>query len=164
MRRTPLSAVKPEIRRLQSIDGDLYREIRLEALRQNPEAFSSTFDYEAMQGPAWFANRLARSAVFGAFLDGTLVGIASFYVEADPKETHKGTLAGMYVRPAARRAGIGRRLVEVILEHARGSVELVRLAVVTNNRTALQLYRRLGFTEYGFEEPRTAIVISTACF
>ena len=58
----------------------------------------------------------------------------------------------MYVRPAARGAGIGRRLVEVILEHARGGVELVRLAVVTNNRTALQLYRRLGFTEYGFEE------------
>ena len=58
----------------------------------------------------------------------------------------------MYVRPAARRAGIGRRLVEVILEHARGGVELVRLAVVTNNRTALQLYRRLGFAEYGFEE------------
>ena len=91
MGRRPLSAIKLEIRRLQPIDGDLYREIRLEALRQNPEAFSSTFDYEAMQGSTWFANRLANSAVFGAFLDGKLVGIASFYAEPDPKETHKGT-------------------------------------------------------------------------
>ena len=34
---------------------------------------------------------------------------------------HKGTLWGMYVRPQARGAGIGGRLVEAVIEHARTS-------------------------------------------
>ena len=38
-----------EIRRLRSEDAVLYREVRLEALLRNPEAYSST--YEAEAGP-----------------------------------------------------------------------------------------------------------------
>ena len=41
-----------EIRRLRPEDAALYREIRLEALQRNPEAFSRTFEVEAAQTQA----------------------------------------------------------------------------------------------------------------
>ncbi len=58
----------------------------------------------------------------------------------------------MYVRPASRRAGIGRRLVETIIELARHQIELLQLAVVRDNEQARRLYARLGFLEYGIEK------------
>jgi ribosomal protein S18 acetylase RimI-like enzyme len=58
----------------------------------------------------------------------------------------------MYVRPGARRAGVGRRLVETVVEFARHRVELIQLSVVRDNVQALRLYKRLGFSEYGLEK------------
>jgi len=81
-----------------------------------------------------------------------LLGIASFHIPPDAKEAHTGMLAGMYVRPAARRAGIARRLVDAVFDHARRRVELIELAVVGDNRAALRFYASLGFVEYGIEK------------
>jgi ribosomal protein S18 acetylase RimI-like enzyme len=58
----------------------------------------------------------------------------------------------MYVRPSARKAGVGRRLVETIIEFARQRVELIQLSVVSDNKRARRLYERLGFVEYGIEK------------
>jgi ribosomal protein S18 acetylase RimI-like enzyme len=57
----------------------------------------------------------------------------------------------MYVRQAARRAGVGRRLVEAALELAAQSVELVQLVVVKGNVPAVRLYESMGFVAYGLE-------------
>ena len=57
----------------------------------------------------------------------------------------------MYVRPSERKAGVGRRLVETIVEFACQRVELIQLAVVSDNEQARRLYERLGFVEYGIE-------------
>ena len=124
-----------EIRRLSSGDAVIYRDIRLEALRLEPEAFSSTLAAESPQSLAWFAARLDSAAVFGAFSGGALVGIAGFLAKPGQKEAHKGVLVGMYVQQAARRAGIGRRLVEAVIEHAQTRVEILQLTVVSSNRT-----------------------------
>lgn len=140
-----------ELRRLSPRDAELYREIRLEALRLAPEAFSATLEAESAEPLAWFAARLDRSAVFGALAEGVLIGIAGFFVRDGRKEAHKGVLVGMYVRPHARRAGVGRRLVEAVIEHAGRHVELLQLSVVCGNAGARRLYARLGFVEYGVE-------------
>jgi ribosomal protein S18 acetylase RimI-like enzyme len=58
----------------------------------------------------------------------------------------------MYVRPQSRRAGVGRRLVETIIDFARERVELIQLSVVTDNEQARRLYASLGFVEYGIEK------------
>jgi ribosomal protein S18 acetylase RimI-like enzyme len=141
-----------EIRRLSSGDAVIYREIRLEALRLEPEAFSSTLAAESPQSLAWFAARLESAAVFGAFYAGALVGIAGFLAKPGQKEAHKGVLVGMYVRQVAREAGIGRRLAEAVVEYAQTRVEILQLTVVSSNQAARQLYRRLGFVEYGIEK------------
>jgi len=58
----------------------------------------------------------------------------------------------MYVRPDSRKSGIGWRLVETIVEFAGEHVELIQLAVVSDNEHARRLYTRLGFLEYGIEK------------
>ena len=146
-----MSADGIEIRRLAEedpTDAVLYRGIRLEALQANPEAF----EVENAQPLSWFSDRLGGSTVIGAFRDAELVAIAGFAVQQGQKQAHKGILWGMYVRPAARRASVGRRLVEAICNLARQQVELIQLTVVADNEQARSLYARLGFLEYGAEK------------
>jgi ribosomal protein S18 acetylase RimI-like enzyme len=149
-----MSATHIEIRPLTEAEADavLYRDIRLEALRANPEAFGSTFEIEDAQPLSWFSARLASSILFGAFRDAKLVAIAGFAIQQGQKQAHKGAIWGMYVRPDARRTGIGRRLIEAIIELARHRVELIQLTVVRDNEQARRLYARLGFLEYGIEK------------
>lgn len=147
-----MTAPSIEIRPLAGADAASYRDIRLEALQSSPEAFASAFETESVHPVGWFAARLEGDAVMlGAFLGGELVGTLGFIRSDGPKRQHKGTLVGMYVQPAARRAGVGRRLVDAALDLAAKSVELVQLSVVDGNEPALRLYQSMGFVEYGLE-------------
>jgi RimJ/RimL family protein N-acetyltransferase len=147
-----MRAAHIEIRRLTQGDAVLYRDIRLEALGANPEAFGSTLEIEAAQPLSWFSERLGSSILLGAFRDAKLVAIAGFAIQQGQKKAHKGLLWGMYVRPDARMAGIARRLIESIVDLARDRVELIQLTVVRNNEQARRLYAGLGFEEYGIEK------------
>ena len=141
-----------QIRRLETVDSALYRDIRLEALKQNPEAFGSTFEIENEKPLSWFETAVSRTDIFGAFLEGTLAGMAGYVTQESSKRAHKGVLWGMYVRPSARNSGLGKRLVEAVLDHARERLEAIQLTVVSENEGARQLYSALGFVEYGLEK------------
>jgi RimJ/RimL family protein N-acetyltransferase len=141
-----------QIRRLEPADAALYRDIRLEALRKNPEAFGSTFEREEAQPLSWFEAVIGRADMFGVLVDGKLVGIAGFSVQEGLKRAHKGLLWAMYVRDDARGSGIGKMLVAAILDDARGRVEMVQLTVVSENKAAHRLYQAMGFVEYGHEK------------
>jgi ribosomal protein S18 acetylase RimI-like enzyme len=150
-----VSAARIELRRLVPEDAARYRDIRLEGLADSPHAFASTLEGEQALPLENFAARLGDAFVLGAFSGADLMGIAGFRVQAGPKHAHKGMLWGMYVRPPARKAGIGRMLVEAIIEHARKHVELLQLFVVGDNLAARRLYASLGFVEYGIERHAT---------
>jgi ribosomal protein S18 acetylase RimI-like enzyme len=140
-----------QIRRLEPSEGAVYREIRLAALRLNPEAFGSTHEAESVRPLEHFSERVASCPVFGAFRGAEIVGMAGFLGREGAKDTHKGYLWGMYVRPDARNAGVGRKLAEAVIEYARQHVEVLQLDVVSENEAARRLYARLGFVEYGIE-------------
>jgi RimJ/RimL family protein N-acetyltransferase len=147
-----VDAASIHIRQLGSADAALYRGIRLLGLKDSPEAFGSTFEAEAARPLAWFFDRLSSSQIFGAFSGCEILGVAGFAVRENAKETHKGLLWGMYVRPVARGTGVARRLVEAVIDFARPRVELIQLSVVMGNEPARRLYARLGFVEYGIEK------------
>jgi ribosomal protein S18 acetylase RimI-like enzyme len=147
-----VDAAQIEVRRLTPADAALYRDIRLEGLRCNPEAYGSTFEAEHGRPLTFFSEGLGGSAAFGAFHHSEIIGIARLLIREGRKEAHKALLVGMYVRPGARGAGVGRRLAETIIEFARPRVELIQLAVVSDNEPARRLYERLGFLEYGLEK------------
>ncbi|MBV9559897.1 MAG: GNAT family N-acetyltransferase [Bradyrhizobium sp.] len=140
-----------EIRLLTPDEAALYRDIRLDGLRETPDAFASTFAREDAMTLAWFAERIVRGNIFGAFSGDALVGVAGYWPQEGAKVSHKAGLWGMYVRPAARGSGIGGRLIEAVVGHATGRVELLQLGVASGNEAALRLYRKMGFSEYGRE-------------
>lgn len=140
-----------EIRQLTKQDAALFRALRLEALERSPEGFASTLDAERDRTVEGFAERLATAAVFVAFDGGAPLGMAGFRAHGGAKMAHKGMLWGMYVRPEARGRAVGRRLVEAVLAHAAAEVEIIQLAVTTENAAARGLYRAMGFVEYGVE-------------
>jgi RimJ/RimL family protein N-acetyltransferase len=150
-----VSVAPIDLRRLGPDDASAYREIRLEALADSPHAFASTLESEQAQPLDRFATRLADDFVLGAFNGRHLVGVAGFYAQPRPKHRHKGMLWGMYVRPDHRAAGIGRKLVEAVIAHARQHVELLQLFVVADNKPARRLYASFGFVEYGIERHAT---------
>ncbi len=61
-------------------------------------------------------------------------------------------MGGLCAAGQGRSAGVARRLVEAVLEHARARVEQVNLAVDRRNMHARRLYTSLGFVEYGLEK------------
>ena len=69
-----------QIRRLEPADAALYREIRLEGLRNNPEAFGNTFEAESARPLSLFSERLRDSEILGAFEGSEIVGIAGLLV------------------------------------------------------------------------------------
>jgi len=140
------------IRLLRADEPTLYRDIRLEALRLHPEAFSAAFGQEAAQPLSFFEQRLTGNTIFAGFHDQEVLGVAGFMPEPGLKRAHKGHLWGMYVRPAARGTGLARQLVETVLEFAKDRVELVQLSVIAGNVPAHRLYVSLGFAPYGLEE------------
>ena len=58
----------------------------------------------------------------------------------------RGWIGGMGVIPSFRGRGIGRRIMEYLLERARRlGLRDIQLEVITRNKPAFQLYRSLGF-------------------
>lgn len=104
-----------EIRILNKSDVKLYQDVRLSALKINPEAFSSTYEREVKFSLKYVAERLEPVEnwfVLGAFNDnGSLVGIVTFMRENSLKTRHKGNIFGMYVAPEARGQGLGKALM-----------------------------------------------------
>ena len=146
-----------QIRRLTEDDLDALWTVRLRALKDNPEAFGSTYEETVARGKESFRWRVGQGDdVFylGAF-DDTLVGIVGFFREEGIKNRHKGYLVSMYVLPERRGQGVGKALVQELIARAKQIVglEQLLLAVVTTNPTASRLYRSLGFEVYG-TQPR----------
>lgn len=141
------------VRRLTEADAGIYRVVRLRALREEPEAFGSSYE-EALARPLEsLARRLRDTVTLGAFNDAALVGTITFQREEGVKERHKGTITGMYVASEMRGLGLGRELLRETISRARvlPDLEQVNLSVVTANVPARSLYLSVGFEVYGLE-------------
>ena len=143
------------IRKLTPADVDAYQALRLGGLRESPAAFGSTWEEEVERPLEAVAERLrgeADSVVFGAFdEDGTLLGMGGVHREGKRKTRHRAGIWGMYVVPEARGCGIGRAVLQALVDHARtmDGVDRLELGVEAGNSGARALYAAFGFVTYG---------------
>ena len=148
-----------DVRRLTEADAEAFWDIRLRALRDNPESFGASYEEVLKRGIAGVSQGLRKSeaapddATFGAFDGKTLVGIASFQREEELKKRHKGVIWGMYVPYELRGKGIGKALVEAAVAYAKTlqGLEQINLAVVLTSKEARKLFISMGFETYGVE-------------
>ena len=141
-----------QIRRLTSADALLYRSLRLRALREHPDAFTSSHEEDSRHPVETAAARLAQHAFWGAYQGAELYGCVGLERETRPKNRHKATVVGMYVSPEVGRQGVGRALLEALVAHARTEgVESLVLTVTAGNTGAQRLYAAAGFRSFGIE-------------
>ena len=142
-------------------DAPTYRDLRLRALREHPQAFTSDWEDASQRPLEESRQRLASSgtAFWGAFDEsGALCGMVGLECSARAKQRHRGTVVAMYVAPEAAGRGRGRELLRALMLHAKtiGLTDL-GLTVTEGNTSALRLYREAGFAEFG-TEPRAISV------
>ena len=140
------------VRMLGPADATLYRSLRLRALREHPDAFTSSYEQERDQPVEAAAQRLAAHPFWGAYRHAELYGFVGLERELRPKGRHKATVMGMYVAPEAGGQGVGRSLLDALIAHARiNGVESLVLTVTDGNERATRLYEAAGFRSFGVE-------------
>lgn len=148
-----------EVRILTEADAEAFWNIRLRALRDNPESFGASYEEILERGIAGSTHGLLRKdavaedATFGAFDGKTLVGIANLIREKEIKKRHKAVFGGMYVPQELRSQGIGKALLQAAIEYARTieQLEQINLSVVLVSKEARLLFVSHGFETYGLE-------------
>jgi ribosomal protein S18 acetylase RimI-like enzyme len=155
-----------QLRRLEPPDAPLYRAFRLRGLLDHPDAFTSSFEEESQRPLTDAERRLSNASqarLWGAFEGDQLAGVFGFEREARLKNCHKATLIGLFVAPEFAGRGIGRALVDAVMQDARDAgVSLLVLTVTEGNAKARALYVRAGFQSIGIEPD--AIRVAGASF
>ncbi len=138
------------IRHLGPGDFDIFRRIRLEALRAEPAAFaSSAEDWEVLPDAEW-RRRLIANAVFVDFHEEEPVAIMGLMRQSASKMAHRATVIMVYVRKDRRGGGHAKALLDAIVRHALAAgIRQLELAVSGENPAAIRFYRREGFAEAG---------------
>jgi RimJ/RimL family protein N-acetyltransferase len=145
------------VRRLDRLDWEAFRELRLDALRSDPLAFGSSFEGESAYSPEKWRNWCRDGAAGGrsvtfvaASPPSELVGMVGvFFADESPH------VWGMWTRPKWRNRGVGRQLMGRLLawlDRYRPDRPVV-LDVNPTQVAAERIYTSLGFRFTGVEEP-----------
>jgi ribosomal protein S18 acetylase RimI-like enzyme len=137
-------------RRILPADWERFRDVRLESLRDYPDAFTADLAVESALTPDGWRAR-ANEAWFTCEIGGVFAGTAKYWRDTGSAKTaHVAHLGAMYVRGGFRGQGVGDALIEAVTALARGEgAEFVVLGVQTKNLSAQALYERHGFKRFG---------------
>ena len=149
---------KPQIRTFIAREWRTYKDLRLRALADSPDAFGSTLAREQDRSDAEWSSRLsahpgsAWDLPLVAEVDGVPVGLAWGRIEsANPSVAN---LYQMWVAPDYRCLGAGQMLLEAVIAWARAKdAACLDLGVTYRDSPATRLYLHLGFEPVGQPEP-----------
>lgn len=146
------------VRRIRPGEADALRLVRLAALAESPSAFGSTYAGESSLTIEDWSDRAragsdgSERATFLAVADDGIVGLVGGYRPEAASAVVE--LVSMWTHPTVRRTGVGRLLVNAVLDWARAcGAREVQLWVTRGNTAAEFLYRAMGFTETGDYQP-----------
>lgn len=148
----------PSVRRLRADEWRAYRDLRLRALADAPDAFGSTLERERQRPDAEWAERVADGAdpawnlPLVAQEGDALVGLA--WGRIDPAAPEAVHLFQMWVAPESRGRGCAAELLDAVVAWARSTgARRVLLSVTCGDTPAARLYHRAGFAPAGELEP-----------
>jgi ribosomal protein S18 acetylase RimI-like enzyme len=142
-------ATSPRVRRFAPDEWRTYRDLRLRALAESPDAFGSTLALERARPDAEWARRLDTGARSSSELPlvaergGDAVGLAwGRLAGEEPGVAH---LYQVWVAPQHRGHGVGRLLLDAVVAWARAAgAHTLALDVTCGDTPAMRLYTRAG--------------------
>lgn len=143
------------VRELQPSDVTAYKALRDHALAHHEDAFTSDAAAEARRTAQSYAARLGADSsgtfTLGAFRGDRLIGAVTCDRDARTKVRHIGHVTGMMVHVDEQNRGVGRVLIDALIERAAADAELHQLTlnVTAGNAVAERVYGRAGFVRYG---------------
>jgi GNAT superfamily N-acetyltransferase len=141
------------VRRAVLGDEPILREVRLQALSDEPDAFGSTYEREVARTTADWRRWMSPGVTFilcePAGARGMVAGARD---EADSAVIH---LMAMWVHPDIRGSGGATALVAAVVAWAQSvGAKCIRLNVIEGNARARRFYERVGFCCTGLEAIR----------
>lgn len=118
-----------EVRTLASSEYRVYAELRIEAMRDEPENFSSS----STENSDEYEELLGTDDLFVATVDDETVALCGL-------TRTSGNIWGVYVRPAFRKRGIAKQILTYVIQQGGRT-----LSVNEGNVAAITLYKNLGF-------------------
>jgi RimJ/RimL family protein N-acetyltransferase len=150
------------IRRLQVGETDLFKQIRLTALKDAPHAFPTTYDAAIQRSAESWREQVERTtqgidrATFIAFSDDIPIGMTALYRNEDKVDV--GELLQVWVSAEHRGTHLAWDLMDAIFEWARkNSFRKVIAGVTKGNGRALKFYIKYGFSI--LEETSTGVYL-----
>lgn len=148
----------PLIRAFESHEWRLYRDLRLQALFDAPDAFGSTLAREEKLTGAQWAERLREGRDHRwnlpvlADVRSEPSGLAWGRIERSSPE--RADLYQMWVHPGGRCLGVGTLLLDAVVGWAKqAGAQYLALGVTCGDTPAARLYSRAGFRPVGEPGP-----------
>jgi len=148
----------PIIRTFAAHEWHIYKDLRLAALTESPDAFGSTLAKEAERSDAEWSNRLLSGVnspwdfPVMAEVSGQFIGLAWGRIEESNLEV--ANLYQVWVHPNYRRVRAGQMLLEAVIAWAiTKQARYLELDVTCGNTPAMRLYTRAGFEPIEQPEP-----------
>lgn len=134
------------VRALTEDEWETYREVRLAALEESPDAFVADHAEEASEPEDFWRERMGRSHRLLAEVDGDAVGVVSIGGAPEEADPDVGQLFGLWVAPEWRGRSVAASLVREGARYAR-SQGLGRLFywVGTDNARGVAFASSFGF-------------------
>ncbi|MDZ7825378.1 MAG: GNAT family N-acetyltransferase [Gammaproteobacteria bacterium] len=146
-----------QIRSFRPTDWELYRDVRLAALQESPDAFGSTYALNSTFDDDVWRSRLEGLAPDADFplvatINGIVGGMA--WVRIAPDEPDTAHLFQMWVAPEFRGQGVAREMLHAAIEWAgHNEARTTELAVTRGASPARRLYESIGFEPTCEPEP-----------
>ncbi|HRH31420.1 MAG TPA: GNAT family N-acetyltransferase [Candidatus Paceibacterota bacterium] len=131
-----------------------YKNLRLEADKNDPEAFGASADELMKKNDLSWKNTLLpnplREMIF-AQMDGKLIGMIGINYETMEKVKHTAKLTSFYVTPSSRGQKVGLQLLQEALSKIaeKAHIKKVVLSVTKSKVQAIKLYQKLDFETIG---------------
>lgn len=143
------------ITRLTIEDWNEYKKLRLKALKEDPLAFTDSFEEALEKVDDHWLNHLksdkTSSISLFAKCNEKLIGMVAIVFSNKKKTSHTAELVGNYVDKDFRGQGVGSTMMQSIIDEAKANprIKKIILEVVATQIPGIKLYEKFGFKKVG---------------
>jgi RimJ/RimL family protein N-acetyltransferase len=131
-------------------EWEIFRSLRLQALRDEPGVFAASYDFVAALSPQDWQDTIQGPGhqVFGLFDEAVLIGITAAFTWQEDSSGETALLAMSFILPEYRAQGLSRLLYQARLDWIRAHSQFKRVVVFhrESNETSRRAIQRHGFS------------------